>query len=203
MPHRGYLSVSRGRGRGSSCRAARSRGYLATSEREKFFTSPLSPLPTQEAARTQHWPAVDADAGSPSTRSWHGLRAAAKQDRGISYSPAAQADTRPPEVGGPLESLRGEAPWRTMGQMSPTSARAPKGKTPVGKAPMRPPDLPDPQTQGSAVQEPESINPKVPVRAAQARKPIFDKDARTHRDSSPSLGIADICSGSASLHKGE
>ena len=76
-----------------------------------------------------------------------------------------------------------------MGQTSPTSARAPEGKTPIGKAPMSPPDLPDQQTQGSAVWEPESVNPKTPVRAPQARRPIVDNSTRTHRDPWPSPGI--------------
>jgi len=73
----------------------------------------------------------------------------------------------PTEVGGPLESLRGEASWHAMGQVSPASAHALEGKTPIGEAHGCPSDLPNLQTQRPAV---GSQNPTIrsPV-AAQLR----------------------------------
>ena len=73
--------------------------------------------------------------------------------------------------------------------MSPGSAHILEGKTPIREAHDRPPDLPDPQTPGSTIQEPESINPKARVRAHQARRPVVEAGARTHPDPWPSPGI--------------
>jgi len=117
---------------------------------------------------------------------------------GAAESPTQQSHEQiraPTEVGGPLGSLRGEALQRTMGQMSPTLARAREGSTPIGEA-HGPPNSPDPQTQGSTVREPEPDNPKVRVRAHQARMPVLDDGARTRPDpwpswaSSSSIGIS-------------
>ena len=65
-----------------------------------------------------------------------------------------------------------------MGQMSPTSVHTLEGKKLPWEVHDRPPDFPDPQTQGSAAWEPESANPKVYVRVHQARKPVLDEGAR-------------------------
>src|SRR5260221_10887679 len=94
-----------------------------------------------------------------------------------------------------------------MGQTSPAPARAPEGKTPIGEAHGRPPALPNPQTQGFTVWEPESDDPKARVRAHQARMPVLDEGARTRPDPWPSLGIVnvnpDTCIGSGSQLEGE
>src|SRR5260221_473973 len=50
--------------------------------------------------------------------------------------------------------------------------RAPEDKTPIGEAHSRPPDLPDPQTQGSTVREPESDHPKACACAHQTWRPV-------------------------------
>ena len=110
----------------------------------------------------------------------------------------------PTEIGGPLESLRGEASRRAMGQMSLASAqhsaRAPEGKTPIGEAHGCPPDLPDPQTHSSVIWEPESVgrNP-AEVRAHQARGAVVDEGARTRLNTWPSPSVVivnlDTCSG--------
>jgi len=106
-----------------------------------------------------------------------------------------------------LESLRGEQTRCTMGQMGPTPAHALEGKPLIGEAHSRPPDLPDPQTQGSIVWEPESINSKTRVHTTQVRRPILDEGARVHPDPWPSLGVVtinlDVCSWSASQLEGE
>jgi hypothetical protein len=106
-----------------------------------------------------------------------------------------------------LESLRGKQTQHTMGQMGLTLAHAPEGKTPIGEAHSHPPDLSDPQTQGSTVWKPESDHPKAHVRMHQAQRPILDEGAHTHPDPWPSLNIVntdpDTCSGSVSLLKGE
>jgi len=72
--------------------------------------------------------------------------------------------------------------WRVMGQMSPTSARTREGSMPIGEAHGRPPDSPDPQTQGSTVREPEPDNPNARVRARQAWRPVLDDSAHTRPD---------------------
>jgi len=62
----------------------------------------------------------------------------------------------PTKVGGPLESLPGEALQCAMGQMVLTSAHAHEGKMPIREAHSRPPDIPNPQRQGSTAWEPAS-----------------------------------------------
>ena len=62
-----------------------------------------------------------------------------------------------------------------MNQMRPASAHGLEGKTPIGEAHGPLQNLPDQQTQGSAVWEPESIDPKARVRTHQARRPVVDE----------------------------
>ena len=76
-----------------------------------------------------------------------------------------------------------------MGQMGLALVRAPEGKTPIGEAHSHPPDLPDPQMQGSTVREPESDHPKARVCAHQARRPVLDEGAHTRPDPWPNLGV--------------
>ena len=104
-------------------------------------------------------------------------------------------DDHPPErirapttVGGPLESLRGEASRRATGLMGLTLARAPEGKESLAEAHGRPPDLLNPQMRGSTIWEPESIDPKARVRAHQTRRPIVEEGARMRHDPWPSPG---------------
>ena len=61
--------------------------------------------------------------------------------------------------------------------------RGPKGKIPIGEAQTRPPDFPDPQTQGSIVLELESDD---------LRGPIVEEGACVRRMPWPSPGIIDI-----------
>src|SRR5712691_11269170 len=82
------------------------------------------------------------------------------------------------------QSLRGKALRRAMGQMSPTSARAREGSTPIGEV-HGPPNSPDPQMQRSTVREPEPHNLKARVHAHQARRPVFDDGAHTCPDPWP------------------
>jgi len=85
--------------------------------------------------------------------------------------------------------------------------RTHEGMTPIGEAHGRPPDLPDPQTQGSTAWEPSFVVPKARVRVHKVRRPVPDKGARTHPDPWPSPGIIiadpDTCIGSASQLEGE
>jgi len=112
----------------------------------------------------------------------------------------------PTKAGGKLESLWGETLQRAIGQTSPAPARAPEGKTPTGEAHGHPHDLPDLQTQGFTVWEPESDDPRARVRTHQARMPVLDEGARPRSDPWPSLGIvnvdSDTCIGSTSQLKG-
>jgi len=77
---------------------------------------------------------------------------------------------------------------------------------PIGEAHGRPPDSPDPQTQGSTVRETEPDNPKAHVRAHQVWRPVLDNGARMHPDPWPNLGVViidpDIYFGSASQLQG-
>jgi len=104
-----------------------------------------------------------------------------------------------------LESLRGEASRRMMGQMGQTSTRALEGKTPIGEAHGRPPNLPDPQTQGSIVWEPEFDDPK-PCLYPSGAEAVLDKGACVRPDLWPSLSVVivdpDTCSGSVILLEG-
>ena len=113
----------------------------------------------------------------------------------------------PTEVGGPLESLPGEASQRAMGQMVLTSAHTLEGKTLIGEAHSRPPDLPNPQRQSSTAWEPTFVVPKAQVHAHQVQRPLLDMGACTCPDLWPNLGTViidpDSCIGSASQLKGE
>jgi len=113
----------------------------------------------------------------------------------------------PTGVGGSLESLPGEALQRATGQMGLMSARTYEGQMPIGEAHGRPPDIPDPQRQGSTTWEPASVIPKARVRAHQVRRPLLDMGAHTRPDPWPSLGVIivdpDTCIRSASQLKGE
>ena len=74
---------------------------------------------------------------------------------------------------------------------------------PIQEVHGRPPDLPDLQTQGSIVHEPESVEPKACVCAHQARRPVLDVGACVHPDPWPDMGIVtiylDTCRWMASL----
>jgi hypothetical protein len=170
--------------------------------------------PTSEAAGTQRSPVVNA--GTPATP---------EPDHGADLDPppydmpppveaAGTPNHHPPEQirgltneGEPLESLQGEQTRRATGQMGLTLAHAPEGKTPIGEAHGRPPDLPDPLTQGSTVWEPESDHPKARVHVHQARRPVLDEGAHTRPDPWPSPSVVNIdpdtCIRSASQLEGE
>ena len=62
-------------------------------------------------------------------------------------------------------------------------ARGPKSKIPIGEVQNRPPDFPDPQTQGSIVLEPQSDDPQ---------GPFVEEGACVRRVPWPSTGIIDI-----------
>jgi len=129
--------------------------YLATQENAGSLTLPLSPPPiTLEAARTQFLPVVNAGT----------LATPKPEDRGTNLDPPPPDEAAEPPTqqsheqirgltneGEPLQSLRGEQTRRAMGQMGLMLARAPEGLMPIGEAHGRPPDFPDPQTQGSTV----------------------------------------------------
>ena len=173
------------------------------------FMPSSPPTITPEAARTQRSPVVNT--GTPATP---------ELDRGADLGPSPTNEAAetpdhlseqiraPAEVGGSLGSLWGDALRRAMDQISPASARVLEGKF-AHRRGAGPPssDLPDPQTQGSAIWEPEYDDPKARVRAHQTRRPVPDKSARVRPDPWPSLGVVtinwDACLGSASLFKGE
>ena len=106
-----------------------------------------------------------------------------------------------------MKLLLGEALQRATGQIGLSSARAHEGKTPIGEAHGRPPDLPDPQRQGSIVREPMFAAPKAHVRAHQARRAVLDEGARTRPGPWPNVGIVivdpDTCIGPALQLEGE
>ena len=77
-----------------------------------------------------------------------------------------------------MKLLLGEALQRATGQIGLSSARAHEGKTPIGEAHGRPPDLLGPQRQGSIVREPMVAVPKARVHAHQARRAVLDEGAR-------------------------
>jgi len=115
-----------------------------------------------------------------------------------------QAPTR---VGGSLELLLGKAPWCATGQMGLMSARTYEGQMPIGEVHSCPPDLPNPQMQGSIIWEPAFAAPKARVCAHQAQRPLLDMGAHTCPDLWPSLGVIivnpDTCIRSASQLEGE
>ena len=189
--------------------------HLATQEKAGSLTlSSLPPLTTLEAASTQCSPAVNT--GTP---------AIPEPDRGANLEPQPHDTPQPNEAaephfqqpleqihaptvaGGPLESLPGEESQRVMGQTGQTSAHALEGKTPIGEAHGRPPDLPDPQRQGSIVWEPAVVVSKAHVRAHQAQRPVPDEGACVHPDPWPSPDVVitklDACLGSAIQLEGE
>ena len=190
--------------------------HLATLEEDMFLTSSSSSSPptTSEAARTQRLQAVNT--GTPASPvpdhsadlelPPHDTPPPNEAAEPPIHQPPEQIQA-PTEVGGPLKSLTGEASQRAMGQMGLTSAQAHEGKTPIGEAHGRPPDLTDPQRRSSIIWEPAFIVPKARVRVHQARRPILDKGACTRPDPWPSPGIVivdpDTCTGSASQLEGE
>jgi len=197
--------------------------HLAMPEEDMFLTSSLSssssssssssPI-TPKTASMQCSPAIDTE-----------MPATPEPDYGMDLEPQPHdrlppnEATEPPihqspeqiqaptDVEGPLESFRGETLQRTMGQMSPASVHAPEGMMPTGEAHGRPPDLPNPQTQGSIAWEPASIIPKGHVCMHKAWRPILDKGACTRPNLWPSLDSVivdpDIYFGSASRLEGE
>jgi hypothetical protein len=68
-------------------------------------------------------------------------------------------------------------------------ARALEGKSPTREAHGRPPDFPNPQTLGSTIWEPVSVDPQARVRAHQARRPVPSGGARPRPDPWPSPGV--------------
>jgi len=189
--------------------------HLATPEKAYLLTS-SPPLPTTpEAASTQRSLAIDTE-----------MPAIPVPDHGADLEPQPHDAPPPPNeavqhpihqppeqiqaltgVEGLSESLPGKKSQRAMGQRGLTSAQALEGKTPIGEAHARPPDLPNPQRHGSIVWEPASVVPKARVRAHQVRRPIFDEGARTRPDPWPNLGVVivdpDTCIGSALQLEGE
>ena len=125
---------------------------------------PIAPV----AARTQR--SLAAKAGTP------------EPDRGADLEPPPVEAVEPPdrhppeqirastEVERPLESLRGKALWRAMGQMNSASVRALEGKTPIGEAHGRPPDFSDRQMEGTVVWEPAFVEPMADARPTQAQR---------------------------------
>ena len=109
----------------------------------------------------------------------------------------------PTDVGEPLESLRGEVLWRTMGHWQMRRRRAHQKARRPSESAKRPPDLPNLQTKGSAFLAPESVEPMADVRATQARWPVPYEGSRVRPDPWPNPGIViinlDFCSGSTSL----
>jgi len=95
----------------------------------------------------------------------------------------------PTGVGEPLELLRGEASRRAMGQTSPALVHAQEGKMPIGEAHGCPPDLANPQTQGSIAWEPGSLDPKAHIHAHRAQRPVLDKGACMRPNPWPNLGV--------------
>ena len=182
--------------------------HHAKQEKARSLALLLSPPPTTfEAAKMQRSPAIPgpedgADLEPPSHDTPPQVEAAEHPD-----CQSRKQIRAPTDVGEPLESLRGEASWRAMGQMSPTSAHASEGKTPIREVHGRPPDLPNLQTQGRAVLAPGSVEPMVDVRATQARMPVPDEGGRVRLGPWPNLEVfiinLDSCLGSASLLEGE
>jgi hypothetical protein len=83
----------------------------------------------------------------------------------------------PAEVEEPLESIRGEASRRAMGQMGMIMmlAHAPEGKMPIGEALGRPPD-------------PRRLLP-FGCQTPMIRMPVVDEDAHARPEPCPNLGI--------------
>jgi hypothetical protein len=168
--------------------------YLATQEDAGSSPSPSPQLPTPEAANMQRSPVVNIGTLPAPTE---------PEDRGADWDPllhdppppdvAAESPTHhppeqiraPTESGGQSESLRDETLQGAIGQTSPEPVRAQEGKTPVGEVHGRPPDFANPQTQGSIIWEPGSIDPKAHVRAHQARRPVLDEGARMRPSCGP------------------
>jgi len=89
-------------------------------------------------------------------------------------------------------SLRGEELRDATGQMDLPLARTQEGKKSIGEVHGCPPALPDLQTQGSAIWEPELDDPKARVHATQVRRPVLDKGASTRPDPWHSPGVVII-----------
>ena len=190
--------------------------HLAMPEEDMFLTSSStsSPPTTSDTARTQRSLAVDTgtlaipilDQGAVLEPPPHNMPVPNKGAESPDHHPSEQSQA-PTKVGGPLESLPGDALQRAMGQMVPTLAQALEGKTPIGEAHGRPPDLPNLQMQGSTTWEPAFVVPKAHVCVHQAWRPVPNEGARTHPDLWPSPDIVivnpDTCIRSASLLKGE
>jgi len=186
---------------------------LATQEVAGSLTMSSPPPPTTpEAASTQRSLAVDTE-----------TPAIPVPEHGADLEPQPHDTLPPPNEGAeppiyqPPEQVRaptkvegplpGEESQRATGQRGPTLARTHEGMTPIGEAHGRPPDLPNPQMQGSIVWEPAFTAPKAQVRTHQARRPLLDMGACTRPDPWPDQGAVivdpDTCIGSASQLEGE
>ena len=186
---------------------------LATQENAGSLTMSSSPLPTTpEAASTQRSLAVDTE--TPATLVPDHGADLEPQPHDMPPLPNEGAEPpiyQPPEQVRAPTAVEGPLPGKELqcatGQRGPTSARTHEGMTPIGEAHGRPPDIPDPQTQGSITWEPAFVVPKARVRVHKVRRPVPNEDARTRPDPWPSLGIVivdpDIYFGSASQLEGE
>jgi len=189
---------------------------LATQENARPHTlpSPMSPT-TLEAASMQRSLAVDTempaipvpDHGADLEPQPHDAPPLPNEAAEHPIHQPPEQIRAPTEVGGPLESLPGEASQRAMGQMVLTSAHTLEGKTPIGEAHGRPPDTPNLQWQGSTAWEPMFAIPKACVRVHEVWRPVLDEGACMRPDPWPSPGIViinpDTCIGSALQLEGE
>jgi hypothetical protein len=156
------------------------------------------PPTTSEAARTQRSPAVNT--GTPTIPDPEGSTDLVPEPPPLPPDKATEPNAdqppkyirAPTDAGGQSESLPGEAPWRAMGQTNPASARASEGKMPVREAHGRPPDLPNPQTQGSTAWEPKFVDPKAPVHVHLARKPVLDEGSALQLEGEQNINIPNV-----------
>ena len=87
-----------------------------------------------------------------------------------------------------------------MGQMTPALAHTQEGKMPVREAHGCPPDLANPQTQGSITWEPGSLDPKAHVHAHQVQRPVLDEGAHMYPNPWPNLGVLNASHAPAPNH---
>ena len=125
--------------------------HLTTPEVKFLTSSSSSPHIIPEAASTQRSPAVNT--GTPAIPDPEGSTDLVPPPPPRPPDKAAEPNAdRPPKyiraptgAGGQSESLWSAESHRAMDQMSPSSARASEGKTPLREAHGRPPDFPDQQ----------------------------------------------------------
>jgi len=181
---------------------------LATQENTRSLTLPSPPLPTTpEAASMQRSLAIDIetpaipvpDHGTDLEPQPHNTPPPPNEGAEPSTHQPPKQIRAPTEVEGPLP---GEESQCAMGQRGPTSARKHEGKTPIGEAHGRPPDLPNLQRPCSIDWEPVFVIPKARVRMHKARRPVLGEGACTCPNPWPDLGAItvdpDIYFGSAS-----